>query len=60
MNCPCCPGGEILATGICDTCGVGIARGTTPPTRTRQPWRTRPDQDRVGAMTDYARTKEDK
>jgi hypothetical protein len=63
MKCPCCPTGEITEARICDTCGVGVARGAEAPERIIFGGRThrrRPDQNESGLYADYAATKEDK
>lgn len=60
MRCPCCIGGEITEANICDVCGVGIARGTEPPSRVKSGRRRRQDQDERRPYADYAATKEDK
>lgn len=62
MNCPCCPTGEITEYNICDTCGVGIAKGSEAPAPRPafgRVWRKRQDQDER-YDNDYTRTKEDK
>jgi hypothetical protein len=66
MKCPCCPAGEITEARICDTCGVGIARGAEAKAPeglsffNRRKRRRRPDQDEQRLYAEYAATKEDK
>lgn len=64
-TCPCCSNGIIdEETRLCDRCGVGVPRQQDTSLRQAFGWRhrgkRRQDQDAVGQMTDYARTKEDK
>lgn len=58
--CPACIHGRLADDGVCESCGIAVARGSASPARWPFVSTILPDQDHVSGGTDYARTKLDK